>query len=473
MKNTPSEQEHIFREWMRNQMTENNVRRYTDNAIISYCYTLRTACHKMVPPVAGNLFSICEAAEFEAVYNKLIVAPDYDQVNRENGNGTFGVALRLYHVFLKEGIHSQAPDLPQTAYYVQQGTGGLQSRPAYSENRGEEFHYTEVPMKPIQCIFYGAPGTGKSYKVSKILEEAYPEKEEREKHIKRLIFHPTYKYEDFVGSIKPLVSLDSPLDYVYSAGPFASLLKDAFNHPGEKYYLIIEEINRGNSPAIFGDLFQLLDRQEDGKSRYAILNVDVSAFFARDPGLKRLFNEGKIWLPANFNILATMNTADENIFVLDSAFKRRFTLEYVPIDYEIMPDQWKTEFDVFKGTTPLTMLYQGTPLEPYVNAMDRAGKLKRNWPTFAKLVNYLIDIVNSRTITQNRPELERIAENKKLGPYFVSPEELAAPDKFINKVIFYLKQDVFTYSDHYMIDSYEAIYLKYLELKEDIFELLK
>ena len=168
-----------------------------------------------------------------------------------------------------------------------------------------------------------------------------------------------------------------------------------------------------------------------------------------------------------------MNTADENIFVLDSAFKRRFTLEYVPIDFDVVPDKWKVEYDVFAGSTPLPVLFKGTPLEPYAEAMNRAGKLKRNWPTFAKLVNYLIDIVNSQTVTENRPELARIAENKKLGPFFVSEEELCHPDKFINKVIFYLKQDVFTYSDHYMIDSYETIYLKYLELNGDIFELLK
>jgi len=470
MKNTPSEQERIFREWMRAQLNENGVRRYTDNAIIAYCYALRTACHKMVPPIAGNLFSICESAEFEKVYKLLIVAPDYDQVNRENGNGTFGVALRLYNVFLSEGIYATAPEI-EAAYYV--SNTNKPAKTGYTEDRGKESNYQEVPMKPLQMIFYGAPGTGKSYKVSQILEKEYPDKAQREKHTKRMIFHPTYKYEDFVGSIKPMVSLDHPLDYVYSAGPFSSLLKEAFNYPAEKFYLIIEEINRGDSPAIFGDLFQLLDRQEDGKSRYIIQNVDVAAYFARDPNLKRMFTDGKIWLPANFNILATMNTADENIFVLDSAFKRRFALEYVPIEFDHMPDSWKVEYDVFAGKTPLNTMFVGTPLEEQARSLDFQGKLKRNWPTFAKLVNYLIDIVNLETVEKNRPELAKIAENKKLGPFFVSDEELQQPDKFINKVIFYLKQDVFTFSDHYMVDSYEVIYLKYLERNGDIFELLK
>lgn len=466
MSTTPSEQERIFREWMRAQVTENGVRKYTDNVIISYSYALRTACHKMVPPIAGNLFSVSDLAEYEALYKRLIVAKDYDEVNRENGNGTFGVALRLYQTFLKEGGIVTSPQVAENGFFDKN------NRTGYTEYRGKESNYEEVPMKPLQMIFYGAPGTGKSYRVSKILEKEYPDPAERNKHTRRMIFHPTYKYEDFVGSIKPLMSLDKPLDYFYSAGPFTALLKDAFNHPAEKFYLIIEEINRGDSPAIFGDLFQLLDRQEDGKSRYVIMNVDVANFMARDPNLKRLFTDGKIWLPANFNILATMNTADENIFVLDSAFKRRFALEYVPVEFEVVPDKWKEQYPVFAGDTPLTELFAGSELEERAMSLNNKGLLKRDWPTFAKLVNYLIDIVNLQTVGANSAEMQKIAENKKLGPFFVSDEELMQPDKFINKVIFYLKQDVFTYSDHYMIYSFEEIYLKYLENKGDIFELL-
>lgn len=469
MRNTPSEQERIFREWMRNQLDNNRIRRYTDNAIIAYSYALRTVCHKMTPPVAGNLFMICDAEEFDATYAKIREASDYEQINRENGNGAFGVALQLYQVFLREGISGKAPDIAAPFYLK----APVAAKSGYSEDRGVDFRYTEVPMTPIQRIFYGAPGTGKSYKVRHILEAEYPDKLARDMHCKRLIFHPTYKYEDFVGSIKPLVSLDKPLDYIYSPGPFTSLLKDAFSNPAEKYYLVIEEINRGNSPQIFGDLFQLLDRQENGKSQYPVQNVDVAAYFSRDPGLKKLFDEGKIWLPANFNILATMNTADENIFVLDSAFKRRFQLEYVRIDFDDMPVEWTLEYDTFAGKQPLITLFVGTPLEEYVQFLNRTGKLKRNWPTFARLVNYLIDMLNREIIAKERPELSRIAENKKLGPFFVSAQELRQQDNFINKVIFYLKQDVFTNSAHYMPMSYEDIYLKYIELGGDLFELLR
>lgn len=469
MANSPSEQERIFREWMRNQFDANGVRRYTDNAIISYCYALRTACNKMVPPVAGNLFGISDKDEYVNLHQKLIGHVDFEQINRENGNGVFGSALRLYQTFLTQGTAAPvAPSLNASSFFNK----SLAERASYNENRGNDFNYKEVSMVPIQRIYYGAPGTGKSHRVSKLLEEAYPDREERDNHCKRLIFHPTYTYEDFVGCIKPLMSLDKPLDYIYCAGPFTTLLKEAFLHPTQKYYLVIEEINRGNSPAIFGDLFQLLDRLEDGKSAYSIQNIDVSSYFSRDPGLKKLFAECKIWLPANFSIIATMNTADENIFVLDSAFKRRFELEYVKIEFNNMPEEWTREYDTFAGDKPLLELFEGSLIEDFVKRLHSTGNLKRNWPTFAKLVNHIIDRINLDIASQDRLDLPRIPENKKLGPFFVSDEELQHSDKFINKVIFYLKQDVFTYSNHYMLHSFEEIYIRYMDLGADLFELL-
>lgn len=335
-------------------------------------------------------------------------------------------------------------------------------------------------MTPLQKIYYGAPGTGKSYRVNKMIEKEYPVPEERDAHCKRLIFHPTYTYQDFIGSIKPLITLDRPLDYIFAAGPLTILLKDAFMHPAEKYYLVIEEINQGNAPSIFGDLFQLLDRQNSGKSEYAVANNDITAYFSRDPGLKKLFIEGKIWFPANFNILATMNTADENIFVLDNAFKRRFALEYVRISFEDLPQQWSHPYDTFTGRRPLTAIFQDTPLEEYVSQLYYEGHLSRDWPTFARLVNRIIDMVNKQELQElssrsdtARFHLSRIPENKKLGPFFVSEADLCQRDTFINKVIFYLKQDVFPNHPHYLTESYEELYLTYQEDEAELFELLR
>ena len=468
MANSPAEQERIFREWLRNQFDGNGIRKHTDNSIISYCYSLRTACHKLNPPIAGNLFAVSEKDEYVNIHRQIIQHPGFNQLNQESGNGALEIALRLYQHFLNQ--HEEA--VSSASLGATMFLNGAASRAAYTDNRGLENSYREITMRPLQRIYYGAPGTGKSHTVSMFLESVYPNRVERDRHCKRLIFHPTYTYDDFVGCIKPLMSLDKPLDYIYCPGPFTTLLKEAFLHPTEKYYLVIEEINRGNSPAIFGDLFQLLDRTEEGKSAYSITNIDVTQFFSRDPGLKKLFTEGKIWLPANFNIISTMNTADENIFVLDSAFKRRFELVYVKIDFTNMPEVWRREYDIFKGPIPLMEMFRGTQAEPIVTQMAEEGELKRNWPTFARIVNYIIDRENLRITALDRPDISKIPENKKLGPFFISKEGLQESSTFVNKVVFYLKQDVFDYSKHYMLSSFEEIHSKYVDNKGDLFELL-
>lgn len=463
-----TDNEQRFRDWMRRQVTPEGVRRYTDNAIIAYSHSLRTSCMEITPYIAGNLFNCTSSTEFDNLYEQITHADNFDTVNKESGNGTFLTALKLYQYLLKHGIHSTAPEL-SAAFYLQNNSLDDQ----YEEDRGLKFHYTEVPMNPIQRIFYGAPGVGKSYTVNKLIETFYPDPDDFNAHCKRLIFHPTYTYEDFVGTIRPMLSQDRPMEHLFMPGPLTSLLKSAFSNPAEPYFLIIEEINRGNAPAIFGDLFQLLDRQPSGKSKYPVQNYEMSSFFAKDPGLKNIFIDSKVWFPPNFNIVATMNTADENIFILDNAFKRRFALKYVFINLDNLPADWTRSYDIFAGTKSLTTLFKGSDLEEFVNQLNKDGKLNRDWPTFARLTNKIIDINNKRAINAENPQLARIVENKKLGPFFVSPADLSQRDTFINKVIFYLKQDVFTYSDHYMTDSYEEIYLKYIENGADIFELLK
>lgn len=475
MKLTNEEQEQNFREWMRRQYNGEGMRRYTDNAIIAYSHALRTGCRQLEPYVAGNLFFYKSGYEFDTIYEQLQGKAEFQKADETYGNGTLNASIQLYRAFLHNGDNAPAPEV-SAPFYLKQDVDS----DGYDDDQGLDFHYEEVPMTPLQKIYYGAPGTGKSYRVNKMIEREYPVSEERDAHCKRLIFHPTYSYQDLIGSIKPLITLDRPLDYIFAAGPLTILLKEAFMHPAEKYYLIIEEINRGNAPSIFGDLFQLLDRQSNGKSEYAVANNDITAFFSRDPGLKKLFIEGKIWFPANFNILATMNTADENIFVLDNAFKRRFALEYVRISFEELPQQWCHPYDTFAGRKPLTAIFQGTPLEDYANQLYYEGRLSRDWPTFARLVNRIIDMVNrqelqeaSKRSVDARYHLARIPENKKLGPFFVSEADLCQRDTFINKVIFYLKQDVFPDHPHYLCESYEELYLTYQEDEADLFELLR
>lgn len=467
MSNYISDNEKRFRDWLKRQATRDGIRRYSDNSIIAYSHALRTACMKIQPYVANNLFSITKSDEFEKVMEKIVYSDNFETVNEESGDGTFLTALKLYRYMLQHGIHSTAPDLSARYYITKNGEDER-----YDEDRGLKHHYKEIAMTPIQRIYYGAPGTGKSYSVSKLIEAEYPDPKDYNEHCRRLIFHPTYSYEELVGDMKPYVTQDKPVEYMFVPGPLTAILRDAFSNPEEKYYLVIEEINRGNTPAIFGDLFQLLDRDPSGKSRYPIQNHLITSYLSRDPGLKYIFTDSKIWFPSNLNIVATMNTADENIFVLDSAFKRRFALAYVRIDFEKLPEGWCRPYDTFAGNKPLVSIFQGTSLANYATNMYMNNKLNRDWATFATLANELIDITNLEVKRSANPQYARIAENKKLGPFFVTETDLAERETFINKVVFYLKQDVFPYSDRYFTDSYEDIFMKYLNPDSDIFELL-
>lgn len=329
---------------------------------------------------------------------------------------------------------------------------------------GVEFGYA-LPVE--QTVYFGAPGTGKSFKIDKRMKDETIS----DALMSRVIFYPDYTYGDFVGCLRPKKdTTTNTVDYRFIPGPLTKALKTAFENPKETVYFIIEEINRGSAAAIFGDLFQLLDRDHNGKSRYSVRNEDMCDVFTKSALLKPFFEEGNVWFPSNFNILCTMNTADQNVFILDSAFKRRFHMEYIPIRYHIFDTDPKLhkylmETDVFSGTIPLETMFKDTELSVLVEQLATEGKLKRNWPTFALLVNATIDIIN-------RNEGDQISEDKKLGPFYVLDSELTSRTKFADKVLFYLKQDVFKYVDTYFIASYQSIYDKYTNHGLDLFELL-
>ncbi len=459
--------EREFRSWLKNQVYGDGMRVFTDNEITAYAFALRSSCEKISQLSVKNLFYFRTKEDLDREIGWLKLNQDYIDIDKA-GNGTLSAAVALYAFYLENGKGSTAPEI-HAAFYLSEEASEI----ARKETDPVEFYYQEIPMTPVQRVYYGAPGTGKSYTVRKFLETEYPDPAELRTHIKRVIFHPAYTYGDFVGAIKPLISLERPLDYVFVAGPFAELLKAAFLNPSEKFYLIIEEINRGYAPAIFGDIFQLLDRGPEGKSEYAIVNRDLGAYFSRDPWMKNIFYDGMVWLPSNFNIIATMNTADENIFVMDSAFKRRFELVYVPIDFEVLPEEMKKERAVFCGAKPLSEVFADSKINgEYAKKLAHEGKLKRNWGTFAALVNNAIDAENLAGKRQGKPHNALIAENKKLGPFFVRQEELEDSDVFFNKVIFYLKQDVFADSPDLFTGSFEDIYEQYHNAGSDIFELL-
>ena len=299
-------------------------------------------------------------------------------------------------------------------------------------------------MDSKQLIIYGAPGTGKSFLIDSKLKALNT----NEDNIIRVVFYYDYSYSDFIGYITPhTANGNTELEYSFVPGPFTLALKKALSNQEEEIFLIIEEINRGNSAAIFGDIFQLLDRDENGKSFYPITNRTIrehlNESISADVFSNLKLGENEIVLPSNLNIICTMNTADQNVFTLDSAFKRRFKMQYLSIDYENR--------------------------NPHLDKLDAISKQNvfndnHTWTEFAQYVNKIIDDINYESFT--------ISEDKKLGQYFVEEKDVSSKQAFCDKVIYYLKNDVFKYNERILKNSYEKIYSDIVDNNKDIFDVI-
>lgn len=291
---------------------------------------------------------------------------------------------------------------------------------------------------PKQIIYYGAPGTGKSHTVKKTTGEIDEENMEH-KHLPnvfRTTFHPDSDYATFVGCYKPCMETnDTKKEIFYDFVPqtFTNAYIYAYTHPDEPTYLVIEEINRGNCAQIFGDLFQLLDRDENGVSEYAIkADTDVRTFLEEKLGVdKPGIKNGELRLPSNFYIYATMNTSDQSLFPIDSAFKRRWDWEYEPIKYE--NTNWM---------------------------IDIQGE-KYSWVSFQEEVNKRIfEATNS--------------EDKQLGDYFVNPRNNIITEKIlVNKILFYLWNDVCKDGDEDIFKVSDTENVSFSELYSDKEKLIK
>ena len=304
-------------------------------------------------------------------------------------------------------------------------------------NDGKEDEIEEISCKnsclmPLQQIFYGAPGTGKSFKIKR---------DTKNQSKIRTTFHPDSDYSTFVGCYKPTMNEDvkydkegneksctKQIEYAFVAQAFLKAYVKAWKFycstedgTAKAQYLLIEEINRGNCAQIFGDLFQLLDRNEDGYSTYPIVaDTDIQRYLSKEfekvnipDSLNAIYDDydGNIVedikngivlaLPNNLYIWATMNTSDQSLFPIDSAFKRRWDWKYMPIDTK--KENWNIEVD---------------------------GK-KYSWSDFLEAVNeQIFDVTKS--------------EDKKLGFYFCrANNHVVDAEKFVSKVIFYLYNDVF------------------------------
>lgn len=322
--------------------------------------------------------------------------------------------------------------------------------------------------QPLQLIYYGAPGTGKSFTIDQVTNE---------NNSVRTTFHPDSDYASFVGAYKPTME-NVRMSKTFTSskeGTYAEYVQKTDSHPGTEkkivykyvpqaflkayveawkrysagednpYYLVIEEINRGNCAQIFGDLFQLLDRNNMGCSSYAIsADEDIAQFLRddekgfgklteeqinaiegfklkKDSGVEEeigsdILNGSKLLLPPNLRIWATMNTSDQSLFPIDSAFKRRWNWEYMPIEYDPVDKHTKE------------------PIRWKLEVCDKTYY----WGQFLEFIN---------------PKILKLtlSEDKQMGYFFAKPDKKGDDGKldtisqkvFVNKVLFYLWTDVF------------------------------
>lgn len=271
---------------------------------------------------------------------------------------------------------------------------GLEDMDAEDEGIAPEQYEEHRLTTGCNVLLYGVPGSGKSWTI----EHEYCKKDSK---VERLVFHPDYTYSDFVGQILPNVAEDGQVSYKFTAGPFTNILLDAYTHPEDEYILIIEEINRGNAPAIFGEVFQLLDRKveikegdEDdgfpiGTSEYGITNANIAKIVYENP-------TRKVRIPSNLSILGTMNTSDQNVFTLDTAFQRRWDMRLIENNFDnVDPELANAEI----LDTTIT------------------------WRNFCTAINSIV-VGNSARMTSS--------EDKRLGAYFVHLRDLQKDERMGN-----------------------------------------
>lgn len=272
---------------------------------------------------------------------------------------------------------------------------GIEQNLTYDDIQPDKDEYVEYSHN---MIYYGAPGTGKSFDLEKKRKEVL---EDDDYYFERVTFHPDYSYGDFVGTYKPFVEKNNEnkdeITYKFIPGSFLRVLIKALKDPEHLYMLIIEEINRADVYSVFGDVFQLLDRDKDNESVYSIdISEDVKKYF-KDHKIEL----EKLEIPRNMLIWATMNSADQGVFPVDTAFKRRWDFEYLSLDNN---QEENTGYIHTK-----TGDYEWNDIRTTIN-------------------NYLLK--------------EGINEDKCMGPFFINNESNDDyTEMFKNKVLMYLFED--------------------------------
>lgn len=400
-----ADNEDAFRAWLAT-LVKANGEHYSENTRNQYMSAMRAVSTEFadVLDTHDSIFSVNNVAEFDTISTAIRESVQFEEVNRARGNGALSACLSWYRRFLEEAVGAARPVCFATGY-----------NSTYSRNR----------------ILFGAPGTGKSFTLNGDRKELlYGDRDVDEDPIdhtlygeyERVTFHPDYSYANFVGTYKPVPCTDSDgkdaITYSYVPGPFmrtyVKALRNSRTDTPKPYLLVIEEINRANVAAVFGDVFQLLDRGDDEVSEYPIqASEDIKKYLAAELG-GNPDDYSEIRIPDNMFIWATMNSADQGVFPMDTAFKRRWDFTYLGID------------DSEAGIAgKKVVLGQGD----YCRVVE--------W-------NELRKAINNELLTY------KVNEDKLMGPYFISKKNLPEGDTidpavfsriFKNKVIMYLFDD--------------------------------
>ncbi|WP_272668423.1 McrB family protein [Providencia sp. PROV038] len=283
-------------------------------------------------------------------------------------------------------------------------------------------------------IYYGAPGTGKSHQLYELT-----------KGDRKIVtvFHPDTQNSDFIGSLKP-TNVSGAVTYAFRPGPFTSALLEALKNPKQNVYLVIEEINRAPAAAVFGELFQLLDR-EGGASKYKIdfTDPDMQAYINEQLKAACIDELTKLSIPANLSLLATMNSSDQAVMPLDTAFKRRWSFRYMKLDFE-----------------NLAVSSQN------LRIMTTQGAYDITWKDFAnKVINHQLKEM-------------KVPEDRLIGPFFLNSTELSnsktSNEAISGKLFVYLWDDVLRHKGRNIIfdksiGTFGELHEQFIEGKKSVF----
>ncbi len=363
--------------------------------------------------VENNTHKTAVSIVFGIKYGKYIDIAKMSATENEKGNINLGINIAQY-------IEAY-PEYKSTLLYLNNRT--VMSDECNDHTLPEDgisynFDDPNNEKEGENRVFYGTPGCGKSYHLKNEILKNFDKA-----NVFRVTFHQDYTYTDFVGQILPIVK-DDKVSYRFVPGPFTLAVEKAIISNDQKIALVIEELNRGNAASIFGDLFQLLDRK-GGSSEYELTNVQITDYLndtkehKEDEKLHRCgvdytYGHSYIKLPSNLYIYATMNTGDQNVFTLDTAFKRRWK-------FEKLSNEFNNGDAIGKKYVP--------------------GLKNVTWKTF-------VETVNGHMIKDGTFD----SEDKQLGKYFVKPEMLLddgeqdstkeKSKEFAYKVLEYLWNDV-------------------------------